>query len=128
MTAAKVESNAKAMLRLIPDERTLILSTNRNAVKQARELRNIASILSSARSWTDVEKEAFPKIIDRRIQALKRMNNGGGTTGPENCSAALDRCNNACGVSYWCHFQCRSEYMVCLAGTIFGGGGSFHPT
>jgi hypothetical protein len=41
--------------------------------------------------------------------------------------AAKDKCNARCharDAGYFCFFDCRLEYIACLAGTLFKAGGS----
>ena len=79
----------------------------------------------AATGWNATQLSDYANQVDQYLkeaQAVARDNNPTGGTQQEECGKAKDRCNDRCharDAGYFCFFDCRLEYLTCLAGTIF---------
>ena len=120
-----------------------IASTANNSLRrypsspQIRNIRNpkIQSVLERGRKlleggkaatgWSAAQLSDYVNQVDRYLkeaEAVALDNSPTGGTKQEECGKAKDRCNAACharDAGYFCFFDCRLEYLVCLGGTIF---------
>lgn len=88
--------------------------------------RNLLEAAKTANRWNAIRLSGFASQLDQYLKeaeaAAKSAKPTRETTPTEDCAAARDKCNQRChdrDASYWCFFNCRLEYLVCLGGTLF---------
>ncbi len=100
----------------------------RNILEQGRRLLEAGKTTSG---WNATQLSNFANQVEQHlkdaeaaVKAAKPNNNG--DTPQADCGAAKDKCNQGChnkDAGYFCFFDCRLEYYVCLAGSLFKGSG-----
>jgi len=84
--------------------------------------RNLLEAGKAATRWNATRLSDFASHVDQYTKEAEAVKNSGGPTPREDCGAAKDRCRNRCDADkdsdYWCYFDCRLEYVVCLGRTL----------
>lgn len=88
--------------------------------------RNLLEAGKSANRWSATRLSGFASQMDRYLKEAEAVANSAKlkneNTPREDCAATKDKCNQGChdrGAGYFCFFDCRLNYLICLAGTIF---------
>jgi hypothetical protein len=119
-----IASKARSSLRNYPSPAQIRRIGNpkiRNVLERGR---NLLEAAKSANRWNPTRLSGFASQVD---QYLKEAEAAANSSKPmreqrEDCAATKDKCNQGChdrDAGYFCFFDCRLNYLICLAGTIF---------
>lgn len=120
----RIASTANNSLRRYPSSPQIRNIRNPKIQSVLERGRKLLEAGKAATGWNAAQLSDYANQVDRYLkeaEAVALDNNTGGTK-QEECGRAKDRCRDSCDAQdagYFCYFDCRLEYMVCLGGTIF---------
>lgn len=125
-TLDQIASKASSSLRNYPSSAQIRRIGNPRIRKILERGRSLLEAGETANRWNATRLSGFASQMDQYLKEAEVVANStklkNENTPTEDCGLAKDRCNQRChdrDAGYFCFFDCRLEYLVCLAGTIF---------
>ena len=121
-----IASKASNSLRSYPSSLQIRKIGNPRIRKILARGRNLLEAGTAAKGWNATRLSGFASQLDQYLKEAEAVVNStklkNENTPREDCAATKDKCNQGChdrDAGYFCFFDCRLNYLICLAGTLF---------
>jgi len=115
----RIAKRAAVLFALLPDEQISHSLTDRKVANLLLATRSFAAECTLAVSWTMEKIVSYNTGLELAEAALEFA---AASTKQAECGAAKKTCRTICDINdegYFCYFDCRLEYVVCLASSIW---------